>query len=223
MSTFVEDLKALIASGASDLEIERFSKTTMIQQQAPSFTVEAVMPDKEIKEISLSDYLGKWVVIFFYPLDFTFVCPTEIIAYGDRQAEFDAINTQVIAASCDSKFSHLAWVNTPRSEGGLGEMKIPIIADFDKTVATKYGVLLPGGIPLRGLFIISPTGVLRQQTFNDLPVGRNVDETIRLLKAFQFTDTHGEVCPANWQPGEKTMIPDSTKAKEYFQAVNMES
>lgn len=135
--------------------------------------------------------------MFWYPLDFTFVCPTEIIAFGDRQPEFDAINTQVIAASCDSKFTHLAWVNTPRSEGGLGDMKIPIIADFSKTVATKYGVLIPDGgdcgVPLRALFIIDPAGNLRQITVNDLPVGRNVDEIIRLVKAFQFHEAHGEV------------------------------
>ena len=172
-----------------------------IQAPAPAFTATALLPNKEFKDISLSDYKGKWVVFFWYPLDFTFVCPTEIIAFGDRQPEFDAINTQVIAASTDSHFTHLAWVNTPRSEGGLGDMKIPIVADFSKTVAEAYGVLLPGGVPLRALFIIAPDGVLRQITVNDLPVGRNVDEIVRLVKAFQFTDLHGEVCPANWQPG----------------------
>lgn len=168
----------------------------------------------------MSDYLGKWVVFFWYPLDFTFVCPTEIIAFGDRQPEFEKINTQVIAASCDSLFTHLAWVNTPRSEGGLGDMKIPIVADFSKTVATQYGVLLPGGVPLRALFIIDPKGNLRQMTVNDLPVGRNVDEIIRLIKAFQFTEIHGEVCPANWQPGDLTMNPDPVKSKTYFNAAN---
>lgn len=127
---------------------------------------------------------------------------------------------QVIAASCDSVFSHLAWINTPRADGGLGDMKIPIIADFTKEVATQYGVLLPDGGPLRGLFIIDPNGTLRHITANDRPVGRNVDETIRLVKAFQFTDVHGEVCPANWQPGDRTMHADPTKSKEYFQAVN---
>ena len=150
------------------------------------------MPSKEFKDISLSDYKGKWVVFFWYPLDFTFVCPTEIIAFGDRQNEFSAINAQVIAASCDSHFSHLAWVNTPRSEGGLGDMKIPILADFNKKVATNYGVLLPDGIPLRALFIIDPEGALRQITCNDLPVGRNVDEILRLIKAFQFVEKYGK-------------------------------
>jgi peroxiredoxin (alkyl hydroperoxide reductase subunit C) len=187
-----------------------------IQQPAPAFTASALFPNKEEKQLSLSDYLGKWVVFFWYPLDFTFVCPTEIIAFGDRQPEFDAINTQVIAASCDSFFTHLAWVNTPRSNGGLGDMKIPIVADFNKVVAKKYGVLIEeggdAGIPLRALFIISPTGVLRQITVNDLPVGRNVDEVLRLVKAFQFVDVHGEVCPANWQPGDKTMHADPNKS-----------
>lgn len=148
------------------------------------------------------------------------MCPTEIIAFGDRQGEFDAINTQVIAASCDSLFTHLAWVNTPRSEGGLGDMKIPIVADFNKTVANQYGVLLPDGVPLRALFIIDPVGNLRQITVNDLPVGRNVDEIIRLIKAFQFVEKHGEVCPANWQPGDLTMKADPAQSKEYFQAAN---
>eukprot|EP00349_Pseudokeronopsis_sp_Brazil_P006288 CAMPEP_0202970508 /NCGR_PEP_ID=MMETSP1396-20130829/17279_1 /ASSEMBLY_ACC=CAM_ASM_000872 /TAXON_ID= /ORGANISM="Pseudokeronopsis sp., Strain Brazil" /LENGTH=307 /DNA_ID=CAMNT_0049699027 /DNA_START=73 /DNA_END=996 /DNA_ORIENTATION=+ len=191
-----------------------------IQQPAPAFTVGALMPNKEFKDISLSDYRGKWVVFFWYPLDFTFVCPTEIIAFGDRQGEFEQINTQVIAASCDSLFTHLAWVNTPRSEGGLGNMKIPIVADFSKTVATQYGVLLPDGVPLRALFIIDPKGNLRQVTVNDLPVGRNVDEILRLVKAFQFVEEHGEVCPANWQPGDLTMNADPEKSKEYFHAVN---
>lgn len=191
-----------------------------IQQQAPQFSQEALLPNKEFGRITLSDYLGKWVVFFWYPLDFTFVCPTEIIAFGDREAEFSQLNTQVIAASCDSKFSHLAWVNTIRSEGGLGQMKIPILADFDKTVAKSYGVLLPDGIPLRALFIISPTGELRQITVNDLPVGRNVDEIIRLIKAFQFVETHGEVCPANWKPGDLSMKADPVGSKEYFSTVN---
>lgn len=191
-----------------------------IQQKAPAFTVSALLPNKEFKDISLSDYAGKWVVFFWYPLDFTFVCPTEIIAFGDRQPEFSAINTQVIAASCDSLFTHLAWVNTARSEGGLGDMKIPIVADFNKTVATQYGVLLPDGVPLRALFIIDPSGNLRQITCNDLPVGRNVDEIIRLIKAFQFVEEHGEVCPANWQPGDLTMKADPTASKEYFGAAH---
>ena len=192
-------------------------KEIMIQQPAPIFTAQAVYPNKEIQPLSLSQYLGSYVVLFFYPADHTFVCPTEICSFSDRQPEFTAINTQVIAVSCDSTFSHLAWINMPRSQGGLGDMKIPIVSDMDKSIAKKYGVLIEDeGVPLRGLFIISPTGILRQTTVNDLPVGRNVDEIVRLVQAFQFTDTHGEVCPANWQPGSATMNPDPIKSKEYF-------
>jgi peroxiredoxin 1 len=191
-----------------------------IQQPAPLFKSQALFPNKEFKDIALTDYLGKWVVFFWYPLDFTFVCPTEIIAFGDRQAEFEKLNAQVIAASCDSLFTHLAWVNTPRADGGLGDMQIPIVADFTKEVATQYGVLLPDGVPLRALFIIDPKGNLRQMTVNDLPVGRNVDEIIRLIKAFQFVEEHGEVCPANWQPGDLTMKADPNASKTYFAAAN---
>jgi peroxiredoxin (alkyl hydroperoxide reductase subunit C) len=197
-----------------------------IRSKAPAFTADALYPSKEIKSLSLSSYLGKWVVFFWYPLDFTFVCPTEIIAFGDRQPDFDAINTQVIGASCDSKFTHLAWVNTPRADGGLGDMQIPLVADFTREVAEAYGVLLPltdggdPGVPLRALFIIDPTGTLRQITVNDLPVGRNVDEIIRLIKAFQFNEKYGEVCPANWQPGDLTMKADPLESKTYFQAAN---
>lgn len=176
------------------------------------------------QDVSLSQYKGKYVVLFFYPLDFTFVCPTEIIAFGDRSDEFKAINTQVIAASCDSKFTHLAWVNTARSNGGLGDMKIPILADFNKDVANAYGVVIPSGgdagAPLRGLFIIDPKGILRQITCNDLPVGRNVDEVLRLVKAFQYVEQHGEVCPANWTPGAATMHADPVKSQEYFAKAN---
>lgn len=137
------------------------------------------------------------------------------LAFVNRESELDTLNAQVIAASCDSLFSHLAWCNTPRSEGGLGDMQIPIVADFNKEVATAYGVLLPGGIPLRALFIIDPTGAIRQITCNDLPVGRNVDEILRLIKAFQFVEKYGEVCPANWQPGDATMHADPVKSKVY--------
>ncbi|KAG2176151.1 hypothetical protein INT43_005384 [Umbelopsis isabellina] len=163
--------------------------------------------------------LGQYVVFFWYPMDFTFVCPTEIIAFSDRIAEFKALNTAVIAASTDSEFSHLAWVNTPRKQGGLGEMKIPIIADKTKSIARDYGVLIEeAGVALRGLFIIDPKGTVRQITINDLPVGRSVDETLRLVEAFQFTDEHGEVCPAGWQKGDKTIKPDSKASKEYFES-----
>ncbi|KAG0031816.1 Peroxiredoxin-2 [Podila clonocystis] len=183
---------------------------------APAFKATAVV-DGAFKEVSLDDYKGQYVVLFFYPLDFTFVCPTEIIAFSEAIERFNGLKTAVLACSCDSEFSHLAWVNTPRNNGGLGEMKIPIIADFTKKIATDYGVLKEDdGVAYRGLFIIDPNQVVRQITINDLPVGRNVDETIRLVEAFQFTDEHGEVCPIGWQKGQSTIKPDVAGSKEFF-------
>ncbi|XP_043793982.1 peroxiredoxin 1 [Apis laboriosa] len=187
-----------------------------LQKPAPNFKGTAVV-NGEFKDISLSDYNGKYLVLFFYPLDFTFVCPTEIIAFSDRADEFEQIGCKVIAASTDSHFSHLAWVNTPRKQGGLGEMNIPLLADKSSKIARDYGVLdEESGIPFRGLFIIDDKQNLRQVTINDLPVGRSVDETLRLVQAFQYTDKHGEVCPAGWKPGKKTMKPDVVGSKEYF-------
>lgn len=189
-------------------------------QPAPDFKGKAVV-DGQFKDIQLSDYSGKYLVLFFYPLDFTFVCPTEIIAFSDRANEFRQIGAELIAVSTDSHFSHLAWVNTPRKQGGLGGSNIPLLADFNKTVSKDYGVLLEdAGIALRGLFIIDPKGVVRQVTINDLPVGRSVDETLRLIKAFQFVEKHGEVCPAGWQPDSPTIKPDPKNSQEYFNKVN---
>ena len=187
-----------------------------IQKSAPAFSATAVV-NGEFKKVSLSDYKGKWVVLFFYPLDFTFVCPTEIIAFSDRAAEFRSRRCEVIGCSIDSEYSHLAWINTPRNKGGLGKMEIPLLADLTKSIAKSYGVLLEDdGVALRGLFIIDPKGILRQITVNDLPVGRNVDEVLRLVDAFQFTDEHGEVCPANWSKGAATMKADPKGSQEYF-------
>jgi len=191
-----------------------------LQKPAPSFTGTAVI-DGQFKDITLSQYAGKYVVLFFYPLDFTFVCPTEIIAFSDRVDEFRRIGCEVVAASCDSHFSHLAWVNTSRKEGGLGSMSIPLLADKSGKIAKAYGVYNEEtGIPFRGLFIIDKKGILRQITVNDLPVGRSVDETLRLVQAFQYTDEHGEVCPAGWKPGSKTMKPDPVGSKDYFKSAN---
>lgn len=167
-----------------------------IQRQAPDFTAQAYFKG-EMKEVSLRDYRGKWVVLFFYPLDFTFVCPTEIQGFSQKIAEFEKLNAQVIGASVDSVYSHKAW-----SEGALGEMAYPIISDISHRVSRDYGVLLEDkGISLRGLFLIDPDGILRSYMVNDLAVGRNVDEVIRLLGAFQS----GELCPVGWKPGEKTL------------------
>ncbi|ORY95671.1 thioredoxin-like protein [Syncephalastrum racemosum] len=191
-----------------------------VQKPAPEFTLPAVV-DGEFKDVSLSDYKGKYVVFFWYPMDFTFVCPTEILAFSERVQEFKALDCEVIAASTDSEFSHLAWVNTPRKQGGLGEMNIPIVADKTKKVAREYGVLLEdAGVALRGLFIIDPKGIVRQITLNDLPVGRSVDEVLRLVEAFQFTDVHGEVCPAGWKKGDATIKPGVKESRSYFEAAN---
>lgn len=191
-----------------------------VQHPAPDFKSMAVV-DGQFKEIQLSDFQGKYLVLFFYPLDFTFVCPTEIIAFSDRIKEFDALNTAIVGVSTDSHFSHLAWINTPRKAGGLGDMNYPLMADFKKTVSRDYGVLVEeAGLALRGLFLIDPTGTVRQVTINDLPVGRSVDETLRLIQAFQFVEKHGEVCPANWKPESPTIKPNPTASKEYFEKVN---
>lgn len=192
-----------------------------VQQPAPQFKGQAVV-DGEFKEIKLEDYRGKYLVLFFYPLDFTFVCPTEIIAFSDAMDKFKAINTEVVGVSTDSHFSHLAWINTPRKQGGLGGLNYPLLADFSKKISKDYDVLVEdaGGIALRGLFIIDPEGTLRQMSVNDLPVGRSVDETLRLIQAFQFVEKHGEVCPANWKPESPTIKPSPEASKEYFEKVN---
>lgn len=196
----------------------RVLSVAQVQKPAPSFSGTAVV-NNDFKEIKLADYKGKYLVLFFYPLDFTFVCPTEIIAFSDRIKEFHALNTEVVGVSVDSHFSHLAWCNTPRKSGGLGKLEYPLLADLTKRISADYGVLLDeAGISLRGLFIIDPNGVVRQITINDLPVGRSVDETLRLIKAFQFVEKHGEVCPANWDPkaNADTIKPDPKGSKEYF-------
>eukprot|EP00879_Flechtneria_rotunda_P000636 GHRR01000749.1.p1 GENE.GHRR01000749.1~~GHRR01000749.1.p1 ORF type:complete len:394 (+),score=101.72 GHRR01000749.1:151-1332(+) len=194
-----------------------------VGQVAPNFEAPAVI-DGEIRNIALSDYRGKYVVLFWYPKDFTFVCPTEIIAFSDRAKEFESLNCQVIAASTDTEECHLAWIKTPRHRGGLGYMQIPIVADTTKVIAARYGVLLEkAGIALRGLFIINPEGIVQQITVNDLPIGRSVNETLRLLQAIQFHAKFGEVCPANWKPGDKTMVADPEKSLQYFEEVHKET
>jgi peroxiredoxin (alkyl hydroperoxide reductase subunit C) len=190
-----------------------------VTKPAPDFKGQAVV-GKKFKEISLSDYKGKWLVLFFYPLDFTFVCPTEICAFSDKAEEFKKIGAEMVACSVDSHFSHLAWVNTPRNQGGLGELNIPILSDLSKKISSDYCVLLEAGISLRGLFLIDPKGIIRSVMVNDLPVGRNVDEVLRLINAFQFFEKHGEVCPVNWKPGAKSMKPDPEGSKEYFSSVS---
>jgi peroxiredoxin (alkyl hydroperoxide reductase subunit C) len=193
-----------------------------VGQAAPDFTATAVY-DLEFQSVTLSNYKGKkYVVLFFYPLDFTFVCPTEIIAFSDRYEEFKTLDTEVLGVSVDSEFSHLAWIQTDRKSGGLGELAYPLVADIKKEISAAYTVLDPdAGIALRGLFIIDKEGVIQHATINNLAFGRSVDETLRVLKAIQYVQSHpDEVCPANWQPGELTMKPSPTQSKDYFAAVN---
>ena len=191
-----------------------------VGQAAPDFTATAVF-DQEFKTIKLSDYRGQYVVLFFYPLDFTFVCPTEIIAFSDRYKEFSTLNTEILGVSVDSEFSHLAWIQTDKKEGGIGDIDYPLISDIKKEISTAYNVLDPdAGVALRGLFIIDPEGVIQHATVNNLSFGRSVDETLRTLKAIQYVQSHpDEVCPAGWQEGDKTMIPDPVKSKAYFTSV----
>ncbi len=189
-----------------------------VQKEAPDFTAAAVIngditPDD--KPFKLSSTRGKYVVLFFYPLDFTFVCPTEIIAFSDRIEEFKKRNCEVIGVSVDSAYSHLAWVNTPRKQGGLGDLKYPLVADLTKKISSDYGVLLDSGISLRGLFILDQKGVVHAITIHNLPLGRSVDEALRVLDALQYFEKHGEVCPANWKPGDPTI--NTKDAKKYFE------
>jgi alkyl hydroperoxide reductase subunit AhpC len=186
-----------------------------VQKEAPGFSASAVVGE-EFKTVNLADYRGKYVVLFFYPLDFTFVCPTEIIAFSDRMKDFRARNCEVLGVSVDSQFSHLAWIKTPRKDGGLGGLEYPLVADITKKISADYDVLLDGGIALRGLFLIDKTGIIRHMVVNDLPLGRNVDETLRMVDALQFFEKHGEVCPANWTPGAATIKPTVKDSKEYF-------
>ncbi|MBX7149821.1 peroxiredoxin [bacterium] len=192
---------------------------SLVQKKAPEFETEAVVGG-DFKKIKLADYKGKWVVLYFYPLDFTFVCPTEITAFSDRIADFKKLGAEVLGCSVDSKFSHLAWTNTPRKEGGLGKIEYPLLADLNKKIGADYGVLLDAGITLRGLFIIDPDGNVAYELVHDLGIGRNVDEVLRVLEAIQTVKKTGEVCPANWTPGKQTMVPDTQKSKKYFESAN---
>ena len=188
-----------------------------VQKEAPPFTATAVV-DEDFKTVSLSDYHGKkYVVLFFYPLDFTFVCPTEIIAFSDRIADFHSRNCEILGVSVDSQFSHLAWIKMSRAEGGIGRLNYPLVADLTKQISKDYDVLLDGGVALRGLFLIDKAGIVRHITINDLPLGRSVDEAIRVLDALQFFEKNGEVCPADWKPGQATIKPTVKDSKEYFQ------
>ena len=191
--------------------------STLVTQEAPDFTANAVLPDNTFAPLTLSSYRGKYVVLFFYPLDFTFVCPSEIIAFDKRLAEFKAKNCEVIGVSVDSRFTHFAWKNTPVENGGIGQIKYPLVEDLTKSIARSYGVLFNDAVALRGLFLIDTKGVVRHAVINDLPLGRSVGEALRMVDALQFVETHGDqVCPANWQEGEEAMKPTADGVASYL-------
>ncbi len=192
----------------------------LVQQPAPHFKATAVMPDGTFHELSLADFHERYLILFFYPMDFTFVCPTEIVAFSEAAERFAQLNVDLLGVSIDSHFTHLAWRNTPREEGGIGSIAYPLISDLDKSIAKSYGVLLPEGVALRALFLIDREGVVRHQLVNDLSLGRNVDEALRLVQALQHTEQHGDVCPANWSAGVPTIKPDVVESKEYFRKVH---
>ncbi len=189
----------------------------LVGKQAPDFTAQTVMPDGSFKEVSLSDYKGKNVILFFYPLDFTFVCPSEIIAFHNHVNEFRERNTEVIGVSVDSHFTHLAWRNTTIDKGGIGDIDYPLVADITKSIAADYDVLTgDGAVAFRGLFLIDKTGLVRHQLVNDLPLGRNVAEALRMVDALTFHEENGEVCPANWAKGKQGMKPDAAGVASYL-------
>lgn len=189
----------------------------LVGKQAPEFKTKAVTGGKIVDDFSLIHFRGKYVVFFFYPLDFTFVCPTELHAFQEKLEEFEKRNAQVIACSVDSCYSHLAWLHTPKQRGGIEGVDYPIVADLSKSIAQSYGVLEPHeGIAYRGLYLIDREGIVRHQLINDLPLGRSVDEILRTLDALIYFEKHGEVCPANWQHGHRTMKPNKESLEQYF-------
>lgn len=192
---------------------------TLVTKLAPDFTAKAVLADGSFSDITLSDYRGKYVVLFFYPLDFTFVCPSEILAFDRMLKEFRDRNVEVIGVSVDSEFTHFAWREMPVNMGGIGRVGYPLVSDLDKNIARAYGVLHNEQVALRGLFLIDREGVVRHAVINDLPLGRNVEEELRMVDALQFTEEHGEVCPANWHKGEKAMKPTAEGVADYLSKV----
>jgi peroxiredoxin 2/4 len=190
---------------------------SMIGKKAPEFKAKAVVKDKILDDFSLSDFNGKYVVFFFYPLDFTFVCPTELHAFQERLKDFEKRNAQIIGCSVDSWYSHLAWLNIPKSKGGIQGVNYPIVSDLNKTISRSFHVLKEDeGVAYRGLFLFDRDEIIRHQLVNDLPLGRSVDEALRLLDALIFHEQNGEVCPANWKIGAKAMKPSEQGLAEFF-------
>lgn len=197
---------------------------TLIGKEAPQFKTKAVVNGRIVEDFSLENFKGKNVVLFFYPLDFTFVCPTELHAFQEKLSAFAERDTQVIGCSIDSAFSHLAWLNTPKTKGGIQGVEYPLISDINKTIAKDYGVLHQGeGVAFRGLFLIDKKGVVRHMLINDLPLGRSVDEAIRMVDALAFFEANGEVCPANWNKGAKAMTPTQHGLEKFFDESPAES
>jgi len=193
---------------------ETMASQVQVRKQAPDFTATAFV-DNQFKKVTNKDYHGKYLILFFYPSDFTFVCPTEIIAFSDRVKEFKENNCELLACSTDSEFCHRAWIMTDRKKGGLEKINFPILADTTLEISTRYGVLIKEeGVAFRGLFIINEKGIVRHISINDTPVGRSVDEALRLVQGFQYTDKHGEVCPVNWKPGKKAIVIDANKTEK---------
>ena len=192
-------------------------EATLIGNPAPQFKAKAVLHDRILDDFSLTDYLGRYVVFFFYPLDFTFVCPTELHAFQDKLEEFEKRNAVIIACSVDSWYSHYTWLSIPKEKGGIQGVSYPIVSDLNKSIAKKYHVLKEDeGIAFRGLFLIDRQGIIRHQLVNDLPLGRSVDEVLRTLDAWIFHEKEGEVCPANWTKGKKAMEPTHEGLINYF-------
>jgi peroxiredoxin 2/4 len=189
---------------------------TLVTKEAPDFTAKAVMPDNTFSDLTLSSYRGKYVILFFYPLDFTFVCPSEIIAFDSALEKFQKKNAQVVGVSVDSHYTHWAWKNTSRDDGGIGQIRYPLVADLNKSIARSFGVLLDESVALRGLFLIDKEGIVRHALINDLPIGRSVDEALRTLDALQFHEKHGDVCPANWREGDEAMKPTAEGVAQYL-------
>lgn len=190
--------------------------TSLVTRPAPEFKATAVMEDGSFKQISLSDYKGKQVLLYFYPLDFTFVCPSEILAFNRAVSEFKERGVQLLGCSIDSQFTHLAWRNTAIEKGGIGTIDYPLIADVTKNIARDYGVLINESVALRGLFLIDQDQNIRHSTINDLPIGRNVEEALRVVDALQFHQEHGDVCPANWKKGDEAMKPSAEGVATYL-------
>ena len=190
--------------------------STLVTKEAPDFTANAVMGDNTFVEFRLSALKGKYVILFFYPMDFTFVCPSEILAFDSKYEEFKKRGCEVVSVSTDTEFTHFAWKSVPPNKGGIGNVKFPMVADVTKNISRDYGVLFNGSVALRGLFLIDRQGIVRHALVNDLPLGRSVDEALRMVDALQFFEEHGEVCPANWHKGEKGMKASAEGVAEYL-------